>query len=130
MRALKFPSWVLLCCAVLCCVALPLVACTGVSPYQSGARSPTYQPQHLAQLQQLVRTAESAFAASMAQRDHAAFSQFLSEDAVFFSEDKILRGKQQVAEGWRPYFLKNEAPFSWSADQVEVLDSGTLAHHF
>ncbi|WP_227869733.1 YybH family protein [Undibacterium parvum] len=86
------------------------------------------QPQNLALLQQQVRSAETAFAASMAQRDHAAFNQFLSEEAVFFSEDKVLRGKSQVAEGWRPYFLKSQAPFSWAADQIEVLASGTLAH--
>ncbi|WP_229425011.1 hypothetical protein [Massilia sp. Se16.2.3] len=37
------------------------------------------------------------------------------------------RGKEAVAVAWRPYFDKPDAPFSWEPDQVEVLDSGTLA---
>ncbi|WP_295751880.1 nuclear transport factor 2 family protein [Undibacterium sp.] len=114
---------------------LTQVAGCSMSPHQAQQKTQQktqqqtqQQPQNLALLQQQVLSAETAFAASMAQRDHVAFSQFLSEEAVFFSDDKVLRGKSQVAEGWRPYFLKSQAPFSWAADQIEVLDSGTLAH--
>lgn len=74
-----------------------------------------------------VADAERAFAATMARRDHAAFTSFLSEEAVFFSNTGPLRGKQAVAEAWKPYYEHAEAPFSWAPERVEVLDSGTLA---
>lgn len=74
-----------------------------------------------------VWAAEIAFARTMADRDLKAFGGFLSEEAVFFSGTTVLRGKEQVIEGWAGYFSGSEAPFSWEPDQVEVLDSGTLA---
>ena len=80
-----------------------------------------------ARLQQQVRDTETAFAKTMADRDHAAFVTFLAEETIFFSADKALHGKQQVAEAWKALYEKPEAPFSWAPDQVEVLDSGTLA---
>ncbi len=42
-----------------------------------------------AQLRQQVEDTERAFAATMADRDYAAFTQFLSDEAVFFSGDKL-----------------------------------------
>jgi ketosteroid isomerase-like protein len=77
-------------------------------------------------VQQVIAT-ERAFAKSMADRDHAAFTTFLSEEAVFFSAPTALRGKQQVAEFWKRYYEKPQAPFAWEPEKVEVLDSGTLA---
>ncbi|MCA9739370.1 MAG: nuclear transport factor 2 family protein [Gemmatimonadota bacterium] len=74
-----------------------------------------------------VRTAERAFARSMADRDHAAFTSFLAEEAVFFTGAEPLRGREAVAAGWRPFFDGPEAPFSWEPETVEVLPSGTLA---
>ena len=74
-----------------------------------------------------VREVERAFAATMARRDHAAFRAFLSEEAVFFSGATALRGKQAVADAWKPLYEKPQAPFSWEPDAVQVLDSGTLA---
>lgn len=79
------------------------------------------------QLRQQVEDTERAFAATMADRDHNAFTSFLSEETVFFSGEAPLRGKQQVADAWKPYFEGPDAPFSWEPQQVEVLDSGTLA---
>ena len=73
-----------------------------------------------------VRAAETACAKSMADRNHAAFVSHLSDEAVFFSR-RILRGKTAVAEGWKPFFDEPQAPFSWEPEQVQVLDSGTLA---
>lgn len=70
---------------------------------------------------------EQAFAQTMASRDHAAFSSFLSSEAVFFSDKEVLRGKEQVANAWKRFYEKPTAPFSWKPEQVEVLDSGTLA---
>ena len=70
---------------------------------------------------------ERAFARTMAVRDHAAFTKFLSEEAVFFSGPTPLRGRAAIAERWKRLYEKPEAPFSWEPEQVEVLDSGTLA---
>jgi len=74
-----------------------------------------------------VADAERAFARTMAARDHKAFSSFLSQEAVFFSGDKPLRGAQQVADWWKRYYEGPDAPFSWEPEEVEVLDSGSLA---
>ena len=81
----------------------------------------------LLQLRQQVEDTERAFASTMADRDHDAFTSFLSDEAVFFSGETPLRGKQQVADAWKPYFEDPDAPFSWEPQQIEVLDSGTLA---
>jgi ketosteroid isomerase-like protein len=73
-----------------------------------------------------VRAAESAFAGTMARRDHRAFAEYIAEEALFFG-DTLLRGKAAVVEGWQPFFDGPEAPFSWEPETVEVLESGTLA---
>jgi len=74
-----------------------------------------------------VADTERAFARTMVARDHTAFSSFLSQEAVFFSGDKPLRGAQQVADWWKRYYEGPDAPFSWEPEEVEVLDSGSLA---
>jgi ketosteroid isomerase-like protein len=74
-----------------------------------------------------VFTAESAFAASMAQRDARAFARFVADEAIFFGDTTVLRGKAAVIEGWKPYFAGATPPFSWKPDVIEVLSSGTLA---
>ena len=79
-------------------------------------------------LQEQVRSAERAFAQTMADRDLEAFAAFVSEEAVFFGGPEPLRGREAVVEGWRPYFEGLAAPFSWEPEIVEVLESGTLAH--
>lgn len=81
-----------------------------------------------AELAAQVRAAEAAFARSMAERIHAEFVAQLSDEAIFFSEREVLRGKSAVAAAWKPYFDGPKAPFSWQPESVEVLDSGTLAH--
>lgn len=75
-----------------------------------------------------VEATERAFAKSMADRDHAAFSRFLADEAVFFTTTPPLRGKADVAAHWARFFTAAQAPFSWEPDEVEVLASGTLAH--
>jgi ketosteroid isomerase-like protein len=74
-----------------------------------------------------VMAAERAFAQTMANRDHPAFASFISEEAIFFGGPDALRGKQQVVDGWAPFFEGAEAPFSWEPAVVEVLESGMLA---
>jgi ketosteroid isomerase-like protein len=77
------------------------------------------------ELARQVREAETAFAKTMASRDHAAFGSFLSDEAVFFGRS-LLRGKAAVMAGWKPFFESRTAPFSWEPEHVEVLDSGLL----
>ncbi len=74
-----------------------------------------------------MRAAEIAFAATMAARDHAAFTTFIAGEALFFGRQGVLRGKDAVAAGWQPFFAGEKAPFSWAPEIVEVLDSGMLA---
>ena len=78
-------------------------------------------------LQSLVRETELAFAATMADRNFEHFVSFLSEEAIFFAGDKPLRGREAVAEAWKPLFENPDAPFSWQPRIVEVLSSGDLA---
>jgi ketosteroid isomerase-like protein len=87
----------------------------------------TAQETDQSQLRQQVEDTERAFARTMADRDHEAFTSFLSNEAIFFAGEKPLRGKQQVADAWKPFFEEPEAPFSWEPQTVVVLDSGTLA---
>lgn len=101
-------------------LALGLVAgCASIAP----------QPQAVdkTELQHRVVETERAFARTMADRNYAAFSSFLSQEAVFFGNTRVLHGKREVAEAWKPLFEQPAAPFSWEPAQVEVLDSGTLA---
>lgn len=77
--------------------------------------------------QKTVMETERAFAATMANRDFEKFKTFISEEAIFFSGEKPLRGKQQIADAWEGFFKEATAPFSWEPEQVEVLDSGKLA---
>jgi ketosteroid isomerase-like protein len=82
-----------------------------------------------AELKKQVADTERAFAATMKARDHAAFTSFLSEDAVFFNGDgSALHGKEAVAKAWKGMYIKPEAPFSWEPQEVEVVESGTLAY--
>ena len=89
----------------------------------AGAQGPD-----LAALRQQVETAERAFARSMADRDLAAFGRHLSDHAIFYGNNTVLRGKSAVIEGWKAFYDGKQAPFSWEPDQVEVLADGTLAH--
>ena len=88
------------------------------------------QPQPLATgdvARQQVESTERAFAKTMADRDLDAFSRFVSPEAVFFSGREALRGREAIVQSWSGYFTEPAAPFSWEPDQVQVLDSGTLA---
>ena len=78
-----------------------------------------------AELTDELRKTESAFAKTMADRDHAAFTSFLADETVFMGR-KTLRGKAAVADGWKRFYDGARAPFSWNPERVEVLDSGML----
>jgi len=96
--------------AVLCCLASTVMAAPDLTA-----------------LAREVDATERAFARSMAERDHLTFSTLLSQQAVFFSDRQVLRGKAEVAAAWKAYFDAPAAPFSWEPDRVEVLADGTLA---
>ncbi|HEY6641610.1 nuclear transport factor 2 family protein [Povalibacter sp.] len=100
----------------LCCLLFSLCV---------AAAAPAETPEQLAQQ---VRDAETAFAATMERRDHAAFASYIAEDAVFFDKAAALRGREAIAAGWKPLYEGPHAPFSWHPESVEVLASGTLAH--
>ncbi|WP_461094536.1 YybH family protein [Spirosoma gilvum] len=74
-----------------------------------------------------VRDTELAFAASMHDRNFTSFLTFVSDEAIFISDGKILRGKQEISASWQPFFRESQAPFSWSPQTVVVLESGKLA---
>lgn len=75
-----------------------------------------------------VREHELALAASMAARDFGSFKALLADEVIFMAGADALRGKAQVIGGWRRHFDGAQAPFSWQPDQIEVVESGTLAY--
>ena len=98
----------------------------GCATTQSPAAGPAAAADRGA-LERAVRDTESAFARTMADRDHAAFTRFLSAETVFFAGSRALRGRDAVASAWKPFYEGPAAPFSWAPETVEVLDSGQLA---
>jgi ketosteroid isomerase-like protein len=74
-----------------------------------------------------VKAREIAFAKTMADRDVVAFATFISEEAIFFSGNNPLRGREAVIKAWSGFYESADAPFSWRPDTVEVLESGSLA---
>jgi ketosteroid isomerase-like protein len=80
-----------------------------------------------ADLKRQVFAAESSFAASMAERNLAAFASHVSPEAIFFGDTAVLRGKEEVLARWRGFFTDADPPFSWKPDVIEVLSSGRLA---
>ncbi len=74
-----------------------------------------------------VAAVERAFARTMADRDHDAFSRFIADEAVFVAGTRVLRGRAAIVTAWKRFYDGPAAPFSWAPDQVEVLDSAALA---
>jgi ketosteroid isomerase-like protein len=96
-----------------------MILLTGAAPASEHSSQPT--------LEQQVADTERAFARTMARRDFKGFVSFLAEETIFFSGETPLRGRQTVADAWKPFYEKPGAPFSWEPESVQVLDSGTLA---
>lgn len=103
-----------------------LIAGVCAAVWVAGA-SPGHAAPANATLQETVRRTEQAFAKTMADRDHVAFQSFLAEETIFWGAKGPTRGKAAVAASWKRLYEGKEAPFSWSPETVEVLDSGTLA---
>src|SRR5438067_350332 len=88
-----------------------------------GCAAPAPAPAPLvdrAALERQVADTERAFAKTMADRDLAAFSSFLSHETVFFSGPTPLRGKQAVTEWWKRFYDKPQAPFSWKPERARI----------
>lgn len=79
-------------------------------------------------LKKQVFESERAFAATMEARDFGAFTRFIADEAIFFGAEGPLRGKGAIVKGWRQFYDKPQAPFSWEPEEVEVVASGTLAY--
>ncbi len=77
--------------------------------------------------EQHVANVERAFAKTMADRDHTAFTALLADEAIFLAGTTVRRGKEAVALRWKDYFDDVEVPFSWEPETVAVLESGNLA---
>jgi ketosteroid isomerase-like protein len=105
---------------------LQIVVAAFVAAIVAGCASVT-APISNTDLKRQVADSERAFAQTMADRNHAAFTSFLADEAVFFTSTKALRGKSEVAAFWKRFFEGPTAPFSWQPETVEVLDSGHLA---
>lgn len=101
-------------------LALPFVLLTLVAG--SAAAQTT------AELEAQVRAAETAFAKTMADRDHAAFVSFLADDTVFFGPTGPQRGKEAVATAWKRFYEGPQAPFSWGPERVAVIGRGDLGY--
>lgn len=112
--------------AALLGAGLLLAACGHPGPTRPAQAVALGEPERL-QLERQVADTERAFAKTMADRDHAGFTRFLSEETVFFTGPKPLRGKAAVAAAWKRFYEPAQAPFSWAPEQVQVLDSGALA---
>jgi ketosteroid isomerase-like protein len=89
--------------------------------------TPSEEGLDLAARQQEVRARETAFAKSMADRDLAAFTSFISPEAVFVGVGGTTRGPKEIAAAWTRFFDGPDAPFSWRPEAVEIISSGTLA---
>lgn len=98
-----------------------LLVATGCASLQSTMNTTSSQA-----LREQVRAAEIAFARTMADRDHAAFTSFLSEETVFFTPQAV-HGRKAVSDAWARFYQGPKAPFSWAPAEVEVLASGMLA---
>ncbi|MBC8119481.1 MAG: nuclear transport factor 2 family protein [Burkholderiaceae bacterium] len=104
-------------CSLLVYSVLLLSACSSVTPRTDPAL-----------LKEQVTAAEVAFAKTMADRDLAAFSRLISDEAVFVNRGKAIRGKEAISAAWKGFYDSPRAPFSWKPDLVEVLPSGVLAY--
>jgi ketosteroid isomerase-like protein len=103
-----------------------LAAAVVVLAFGFAAAPRAEQPPDSSALAATVRAREAAFAKTLADRDLAAFTAFVSEEAVFAGRT-VRRGRKAVAEGWKPFFDGPKAPFAWAPELVEVIDSGALA---
>ena len=88
----------------------------------------TAPPPPATELAAQLSAAETAFAKTMADRDFAAFSALIADDAVFINGGQPLRGKVAIAAFWKRFFDTPAAPFSWKPEIAEVAVRGDLGY--
>jgi ketosteroid isomerase-like protein len=110
-----------------CAMALGLAATTLA---QTASPAPAVAPAAPAgheKMRQDVMALERAFAKTMADRDLAAFTRYLSAETVWTGSQGPLIGPDAVVGAWKKFFEGPTAPFSWEPDRVEVMANGLLA---
>lgn len=108
------------------CSFAALLATASLSGAAGAAATTALSSAELETIAAQVTAAETAFAASMADRRIEKFADFVAEDAVF--RGSVLRvGRANVVDAWRAFFAKPQAPFSWSPDAVTVAADGRSA---
>jgi ketosteroid isomerase-like protein len=105
---------------VLRAIGAAVLVVSAVTAWGGGPQGPAAAPSDE------LRAVETAFADTMAKRDHEAFVAFLDDEVVFFNGDDELRGRDAVADAWAPFFDGEKAPFAWRPEVASVLDSGRL----
>ena len=73
-----------------------------------------------------VRCREIGFSQSVENQDIHAFRSFIDADARFVGAG-VLRGVDQIAEGWSVFFKPGLPTITWRPQIVEVLEDGNLA---
>jgi ketosteroid isomerase-like protein len=89
--------------------------------------APARPAQDIVKLRQDVMAVERAFAKTMADRDLAAFTRYLSAETVWSGGQGPLVGPDAVVAAWKKHFEGPIPPFSWEPDSVEVMATGQLA---
>ena len=73
-----------------------------------------------------VRCREIAFSLSAEQRDANRFATFIDPDARFVGSS-VMRGVEEIVEGWQVFFADDGPTIKWRPQFVEVLEDGMLA---
>jgi len=73
-----------------------------------------------------VRCREIGFSQSVENQDMEAFRSFIDADARFIGSG-VLRGVDEIAEGWSVFFNPGLPRIKWRPQVIEVLENGRLA---
>lgn len=71
-----------------------------------------------------LRDAEIAFARSVAERDRAAFTAAIAEEAIFIGPGGPVRGREAIVESWAPFFAEDGPRLEWHPEIAEVQEGG------
>ncbi|MBI5070504.1 MAG: nuclear transport factor 2 family protein [Deltaproteobacteria bacterium] len=109
-----------------CALALAsLAGCAQQAPRPADATgaAPRAAPADLAAA---LRRADAAFARSVADRDEAAFRDFLEEEAVFVGGAGLLRGRDEVFARWRKFLEEGGPVLRWAPTGGDGAASGDM----
>ena len=73
-----------------------------------------------------VRCSEIGFSLSVEEKNLDAFTAYVASDARFVA-GRVLRGREEVVEGWKPFFAEEGPRLSWRPAIIEVLATKDLA---